>query len=176
MTTKLHNQTRAQFASSMSQSLHQSAQWDGVDRREIAQRRTYSVKTLSRCMLSPRRFNGRRKSDRRFPVLDRFESGIGFLAIGLMILSVMDSVFTLTLIANGGTEVNPFMNWLLHINVELFVGVKMLLTGMAALLLVAMGNVLFFNRFRARTIMASALGLYCGLILYELCLLSLIYV
>ncbi len=159
---------------SVNPSVNQQLQWDGVNRRENEERRTYSLKTLTRAFSSPRRFNGRRSSDRRFPVLDRFESGVGFLAIGLMILSVMDSIFTLTLIANGGTEVNPFMNWLLQINVALFVGVKMFLTAIAAILLVAMGNVLVFRRFRARSILAGAVGLYCGLIVYELGLLSLL--
>lgn len=149
-------------------------QWDGVDRRESEERRTYSMRTLSQCLFSPRRFNGRRSSDRRFPVLDRFESGLAFLAIGLMMLSIMDSVFTLTLISHGGTEVNPVMNWLLQQSVVAFVGVKMLLTAIPALILVAMGNVLVFGRFRPRSILAGALGLYCGLIVYELGLLSLI--
>lgn len=150
------------------------APWDGINRREIEERREYSMRTLSQCLLSPRRFNGRRSADRRFPVLDRFESGLAFLAIGLMILSVMDSVFTLTLISHGGTEVNPFMNWLLQQSIFAFVGVKMLLTAIPAVMLVATGNVLVFGRFRARTILAAALGMYCGLIVYELGLLSLI--
>lgn len=149
-------------------------QWDGVNRRENEERRRYSLKTLSRCLISPRRFNGRRSSDRRFPVLDKFDSGVGFFAVGLMMLSVMDAIFTLTLIANGGSEVNPIMDWMLQINVVVFVSVKMFLTGIAAVLLVAMNNVLVFKRFRARSILAAAVGLYCGLIVYELGLLSLI--
>lgn len=148
--------------------------WDGVERREQDERRAYSVRTLSTCLTSPRRFNGRRSADRRFPVMDRFDSGMAFLAIGLMILSIMDSVFTLTLISHGGTEVNPFMNWLLQLSVSAFVGVKMLLTAIPALMLVATGNLLIFGRFRARSVLAAALGMYCGLIIYELGLLSLI--
>ncbi len=151
-----------------------ASDWDGVERREQEERRSYSLRTLSQCLLSPRRFNGRRTSDRRFPVMDRFDSGMAFLAIGLMILSIMDSVFTLTLISHGGTEVNPFMNWLLHHSTFAFVGVKMLLTAIPALMLVATGNLLVFGKIRARSILAAALGLYCGLIVYELGLLSLI--
>jgi len=150
------------------------SQWNGENRREKADRRTYSLKTLYQCIRSPRRFNGRRSTDRRFAVLDRFESGLAFLAIGLVILSIMDSVFTLTLIAHGGTEVNPFMNWMLQQSISAFVGVKMLLTAIPAVLLVATGNLKVFGRFRARSILAAALGLYCGLIVYELGLLSLI--
>jgi len=149
-------------------------EWDGGDRRHQEERRNYTLSTLYQCLMSPRRFNGRRSSDRRFPVLDRFESGLAFLAIGLVILSVMDSVFTLTLISHGGTEVNPFMNWLMQKSIAAFVSVKMLLTAIPAVLLVATGNVLVFGRLRARSILAGALGLYCGLIVYELGLLSLI--
>jgi len=174
MSIKLQDNTNAHQESSMRQPTSPLTQWDGVNRRENGERRTYSLKTLSRCLVSPRRFNGRRSADRRFPVLDQFDSGVGFLAIGLMILSMMDSIFTLTLIANGGTEVNPFMNWLLQINVMAFVSVKMLLTGLSAVVLVAMSNVLVFKRFRARSILAAAIGLYCGLIVYELGLLSLL--
>jgi len=148
--------------------------WDGIERREREERRSYSVRTLSLCLLSPRRFNGRRSADRRFPVLDRFDSGMAFLAIGLMVLSVMDSVFTLTLISHGGTEVNPVMNWLLHQSIFAFVAVKMVLTAIPAVMLVATGNLLVFGRIRARSILAGALGMYCGLIVYELGLLSLI--
>lgn len=148
--------------------------WDGVNRRESEERRTYTLRTLSSCLMSPRRFNGRRSQDRRFPVIDRFDSGLAFLAIGLMMLSITDSVFTLTLLSHGGSEVNPFMNWLLQQSIAAFVGVKMLLTAVPALLLVATGNLLVFGRFRARSILAGALGLYCGLIVYELGLLSLI--
>jgi len=88
--------------------------------------------------------------------------------------SSQHSVFTLTLIAHGGTEVNPFMNWMLQQSISAFVGVKMLLTAIPAVLLVATGNLKVFGRFRARSILAAALGLYCGLIVYELGLLSLI--
>lgn len=150
------------------------AAWDGTERRESEDRRSFNMSTLHQCLLSPRRFNGRRSSDRRFPVLDRFDSGLAFLAIGLMMLSILDSVFTLTIIANGGTEANPIMDWFLQQSVAAFVGVKMLLTASAALMLVATGNLLVFGRFRARSILAAALGLYCGLIVYELGILSLI--
>jgi len=149
-------------------------QWSGEERRKSAERRNYSLKTLYQCLLAPRRFNGRRSEDRRFPVMDRFESGLAFLAIGLVVLSILDSVFTLTLIAHGGEEINPFMNWFLQRSVAAFVAVKMALTAIPALILVATGNLLVFKRVRAHSLLAGLLGLYCGLIVYELGLLSLI--
>lgn len=115
---------------------------------------------------------GRRSVDRRYAVLDRFDSGVVTLAILLMVLSVMDSVFTLTLISRGGTEVNPFMNAILQHSVWAFTGVKMLLTGIPAIVLVATGNLMLFKRWRARSVLAALTGLYLGLICYELALLS----
>lgn len=115
---------------------------------------------------------GRRSTDRRYAVLDRFDSGMVTLAILLMVLSVMDSVFTLTLISRGGSEVNPVMNALLQYSVWAFMAVKMLLTAVPAIILVATGNLLLFKRWRARSILAALVGLYLGLICYELALLS----
>lgn len=129
--------------------------------------------TLWRCVRSPRRMQGRRSADRPYAMLDRFDSGMMMLAVALMLLSVADSVFTLTLIARGGSEVNPFMNALLQHSVWTFAGIKFLLTAVPAILLVAVGNLRLFNRWRARSILSALVGLYLGLICYELLLLSL---
>ena len=146
---------------------------DRIERRQVQDRRAYSMGTLMQCFSAPRRMTGRRTTDRRYPMLDRFDSGVVALAILLMCLSIADSMFTLTLISRGGTEVNPFMNALLQHSVWAFTAVKMLLTAVPATILVATGNLLLFNRWRARSILAALVGLYLGLITYELVLLSL---
>ena len=143
-----------------------------TERRAGIDRRDYSLSTLKMCTVAPRRMQGRRSADRKYAVLDRFDSGIVTLAILLMILSIMDSVFTLTLLSRGGSEVNPVMNALLHHSVWAFTGVKMLLTAVPAIILVATGNLLFMARFRARSILSALVGCYLGLIAYELILLS----
>lgn len=143
-----------------------------VDRRRQIDRRDYSLRTLRQCMASPRRMTGRRSADRRYPMLDRFDSGMMALAVILMALSVLDSVFTLTLISRGGSEVNPVMNALLQHSVWAFTAVKMLLTGIPSVILVATGNLMLFKRWRARSVLAALVGLYIGLIAYELALLS----
>lgn len=142
------------------------------ERRSDIDRRVYTISTLKNCAVAPRRMHGRRKGDRRYAILDRFDSGVVTLALALMILSIMDSVFTLTLISRGGSEVNPFMNMLLNHSLWAFTGFKMLLTGIPAIVLVATGNLLLFSRYRARSILAAFVGLYLGLICYELALLS----
>lgn len=146
--------------------------WNGLERRLRQDRRAYSLATLCKSARQPRRMAGRRSVDRRYPLLDRFDSGMVTMAILLMLLSITDSVFTLTLIARGGTEVNPFMNALLQHSVWAFTAVKMLLTAVPAIILVATGNLMLFKRWRARSILAAMVGLYLGLIGYELVLLS----
>jgi hypothetical protein len=116
--------------------------------------------------------DARRTPDRKYPIMDRLDGGAVVLAIALMILSVMDSFFTLTIISHGGSEVNPAMNVLLEKSVTVFIIAKMLLTAIPALILVATANMVILNRLRARSLLAMMVGLYAGLICYELLLLS----
>jgi len=101
-----------------------------------------------------------------------YDSGLCMMAVLLVLLSITDSVFTLTLIARGGSEVNPFMNYMLQQSVGLFMVVKMALTAIPAIVLVASNNMLVFNKIRARSLLAAMVGLYAGLIVYEIGLLS----
>lgn len=151
----------------------QSAAGHGAERRVSVDRREYTLASLWQAIVHPRRMAGRRREDRRFAVLDRFDSGLLALATLLMGLSVLDAGFTLTLLARGGSELNPVMNWLLNYSIWAFTGVKMLLTGIPAVILAATGNLKLFGRFRARSMLAALVGVYGGLIVYELALLSL---
>ncbi len=145
--------------------------WDGVEKRTDQNRRQYNLLSLWKAFSAPRRFEGRRREDRRFATLDRYDSGLCTLAILLVLLSITDSVFTLTLIARGGTEANPFMNYMLQQGIGVFMIVKMLLTAIPAVVLVATHNLVLFKRIRARSILAAMVGMYTGLIVYEIGLL-----
>lgn len=149
------------------------SEFEGVERRHSPERRRYSLASMRAALLHPRRMRGRRRADRRFPILDRFESGVFTMAVLLMCLSVLDSIFTLTLISRGSSEVNPFMNWLLGYSVWLFVACKMLLTAIPSVVLVATGNLLVFGRLRVRSVLGTLVGVYGALILYEIILLTL---
>jgi len=149
--------------------------WNGINSRfDVAERRDYSLETLKSQILSPRRMIGRRSEDRKFPVLDQFDSGLFTLAMSLLCLSIMDSMFTLQILAHGGTEVNPFMNAMLQINLWAFMATKMILTAVPAVLLVATANLKVFGFIRCRSVLAIAVGGYTALIMYELALLSMV--
>lgn len=144
-----------------------------VNRRQ-QQRRSYSCETMTATFLNPRRATGRRQEDRRYPVLDTPDSSAVALAVLLVVLSCMDAMFTLTLIKAGGSELNPVMDFFLQKSVTLFLLAKLVLTAIPALVLVAAGNVVLFKKFRARTALAALVGIYCGVIVYELGLLTLL--
>lgn len=141
-------------------------------RLEAPGRREYTLTTFWHSVRAPRRISGRRSGDRRYTVMDRVEPGVAILAIALMTMSLLDSVFTLTLLAHGGKELNPFMDILIQTSTSLFTSTKMAMTAIPAIILVATANLLVFNRIRARTFLAAMVGVYAGLMVYHLILLS----
>lgn len=143
------------------------------DDRVGGERRRYTLETLRTSLVAPRRMHARRAEDRRYPLLDRFESALLALALALIGLSVLDALFTLELLSRGGRELNPVMAWALDLGVAPFAVLKMALTALPAALLVATGNLALFGRLRARSVLAALVGLYGGLIVYELGLLGL---
>jgi len=143
-----------------------------TEQRSGTERREYSFSTLANCTVAPRRMQGRRRDDRNYAILDRFDAGVVTMTISLVILSIMDSLFTLTILSRGGTEVNPFMNMILQHSVWAFSSVKMLLTAVPAVLLAATGNLLMYGRIRGRTLLAVFVGAYLGLIVYEIMILT----
>ncbi len=150
-----------------------NGRYPGEQRSTTSDRRTFTLKTMYHCAVSPRRTQGRRSEDRRYANLDVFSSGSLLLVVLLTVFSVTDAIFTLTLISRGGSELNPVMNYFLSINVTVFMLVKLLLTIIPGLFLTAAGNTLFLNRIRANAILAAMVGGYAGLLIYEIGLLSL---
>jgi len=148
------------------------SEYKGAERRHNDDRRNYGLRTFWRCLMDPRRYNGRRREDRRFPLMDTFDSTAMCLAVALMILSITDAVLTLNILAAGGEEVNPVMNHMLGYGTFAFVASKMLMTALPLTALTAAGNLIVYNFVRVRTLTATLVGLYCGLIVYELIILS----
>ncbi len=145
----------------------------GVDRR-FADRREFTLQTMWHCLKNPRRSSGRRRTDNRYPLLDVFDSSAMFLAVALVTLSLCDAFFTLNILAHGGREVNPFMNYMLNFGTFAFVASKMLLTALAVVVMTAAGNLKIFGLVRVRSVIALMIGLYAGLIVYELLILAVV--
>lgn len=148
------------------------ARFPSVDRRRRSERRRFGATTLLHSVRAPRRWRGRRSDDRRFALLDRYDTGLVAMALSLMALSILDATFTLMLLEAGGSELNPVMQWALDRNLWFFAGLKMLLTAVPVVLMVATGNLLLLGRVRVRSLLGALTGAYLALIAYEILLLQ----
>ena len=148
--------------------------YTGEERRVAADRREFTLQTMWHCLKNPRRSNGRRRTDRRYPLLDVFDGSAMFLAVALITLSLCDAFFTLNILSHGGREVNPIMNYMLNYGTFAFVASKMLLTALAVVVMTAAGNLKIFRLVRVRSVIALLIGLYAGLIIYELLILAMV--
>ena len=149
-----------------------SGTYNGPERRSQQIRRNFTPDTFWHCLTKPRRFSGRRRSDRRYPLMDVFDASAMFLAVALIVLSLTDAFLTLNILAGGGREVNPVMNYMLGFGTLVFVSFKMLMTALPIAALTAAGNLIVFKYLRVRTVTAILVGMYAGLITYELLILS----
>jgi len=132
----------------------------GANRRRLLDRRAHPT-----TFLSALRFDGRRRSFRRtgeeykayVDCPSRRTVALLFTVLGA---SVLDALFTLLFIQNGGGEANPLMAVAIHSGETHFVGLKMAMTGIGAWFLAA--HQCFPLAFRGLHVLAVG---YVGLLL-----------
>jgi len=142
---------------------------EAVERRERGERREFTLGTILRGSVRARRRADRRQDDLYH--VDWHEPDLLFLSVTIVLLSVVDAFFTVTLLRHGATEANPFMDFLLAEHPRLFALVKMGLTGGGVLVLVAMARAHLFRLVRVKTILQWCLLGYVALFGYEMWLL-----
>jgi hypothetical protein len=142
---------------------------DATERRERGERREFTLGTILRGSVRARRRGDRRQDDLYH--VDWHEPDLLFLSVTIVLLSVIDAFFTVTLLRHGATEANPFMDFLLGEHPRLFAVVKMGLTGGGVLVLVAMARAHLFRLVRVKTILQWCLLGYVVLFGYEMWLL-----
>lgn len=114
---------------------------------------------------------GRRANDAEGHYLSWYESPLLYATIATLLLCGADAILTLEILSRGGTELNWFMDVLLERNVELFAAVKMALSGVSLVILVAHANFRVF-RIRVEHLVYLIVPIYGLLVVYELFLLS----
>jgi len=78
------------------------------ERRILQDRRKQSTPALSRFTLGGQRGTFRREEDKkRGGYVDRYGSGLLFLLILVVGLNVLDALFTMMILDDGGWEINP---------------------------------------------------------------------
>ena len=139
-------------------------------KREIDRRRQ-SIKSVLYGGIKKRRRTNRRASDDQRFILDWYDSGLFMVAMGIVLMSCIDALFTLNLLRMGAEELNYFMKVLIEADVSTFLIVKLMLTCGGVLFLVA------FQRFRlggvlqVRRVLEAMCAVYSCLIVWELYLL-----
>lgn len=98
-----------------------------IDRRR-GDRRARPTSVISRFTLVGRRIRGRRRGEKQNTYVDRYTRREWTLALGILVLSLLDLVLTLQYLDLGGEEANPIMRWALDSGRETFAVAKIALT------------------------------------------------
>lgn len=139
-----------------------------AERRSGFDRRNHSIKTAWHA-LHGRRSLGRRQKDNINSYVDRYEPRYLFAFLTIIGLCCIDAFFTLTLIETGKAyEANPVMLHAIEQGTTYFLTMKLLLTGAALLILLALKNFYVFKLIKVSYILYCALFIYAVLIKYEL--------
>ena len=142
------------------------------ERRSGAERRRLNVAAYWRGALNPRRRFGRREGDRVYPIVDWHSPRVLALVLLILGLSGFDGVLTVMLLSHGANEVNPLMALFVPHNLGWFAVVKLGLTSLGAVVLVACARMTLFRLFRGEVLLYFVVACYVALVTYELHLLK----
>ena len=135
-----------------------------AERRAGFDRRGDGTRFVSRYWLIGRRKRGRRVGEAQNLYVDRYSKAEWVLVIGILVLSVLDMVFTILHLKAGGTEANPVMAWALEWGGQrAFEIVKLASTFLGLFVL------LVHVRFRrVKTLLAFAFAVYASVFVFHL--------
>ena len=143
------------------------------DRRHRSDRRGRVWWSVCYGSFKPRRRTPPRRLDEsRFHSLDWYSAHLLAVSIGILLLSVADAFFTLTLLQGGAAEVNPIMAMLIYRNVAVFAAMKMGFTSASIVLMVVLARHRFMRLVQVSWVLYMALLAYASLIAYELWMLK----
>jgi hypothetical protein len=146
------------------------------NRRDNSERRQAPTGPWDALRFCGRRQQVRRVSERSGPFfVERFDAITLAVVVGVLILTILDGVLTIELLDKSSEEVNPVMRFLLGLGGghRPFLLGKYILTAVGLPFLVVFKNwPLFGTRFRAGFLLPLFLGLYLGLLVYQVHLLD----
>lgn len=143
-----------------------------AERRSGRERRKRNLKAYMYGGLFPRRVGGRRAEDLIYPIVDWHAPRVLAVVLAILGLCVMDAVLTVILMQHGAIEANPFMALFVPHELYWFATVKLGLTAVGLLVLVACSRMKLMRRIPAELVLYGVLIAYTALIAYELRLLS----
>jgi hypothetical protein len=145
----------------------------GEERRRCQDRREEEIPIFSKYWLTGRRGSFRREEDRLiYDKLDRHSAKTLAIILTIIMLSILDAIFTLKLMNEGATELNPIMAYYLNLGPMVFFGVKYSLTCASVLLVFFNQHVYIFkNRVQMKVLYLVLIIPYALVVQWELYLL-----
>ena len=138
-----------------------------VDRRNAVDRRDGPWRAFLYGNFRPRRRRSRRQADAHYFWFDWHEPRILYLALGILLLSCTDALFTLNLLHAGASEANPVMASMLAMGLDNFILGKIGITSCSVVVLVTMARRSFVGTFSVEHLLQTILAGYLLLICYE---------
>ena len=138
-----------------------------IERRDRRDRRQPSIKGFVYGLFRARRRGPRRAENYLDHYSDWYDVKLLVLSLGLLLLSCLDAAMTMKLLSLGAVEINPIMDKLLLHGANYFIGVKIAVTALCIIVLVAHNRLKVFNLIRVDIILITAVFIYLGLVTYE---------
>jgi hypothetical protein len=143
------------------------------ERRDRADRRRRVWWSVCYGSFNPRRrAPPRRLDESRFHSRDWHSAPLLAVAVSILLLSVADAFLTLVLLQGGAAEVNPIMEALIYSSVAAFATLKMALTSIGIILMVALAHYRFMRLLRVEWVLYGVLIAYASLVGYEVWMLK----
>ena len=141
-----------------------------LDRRSGRDRRNRSTFDVIKPLVSGKRAQARRRSDRNVVVyFDRYSPASLWFVVIILILSVVDALLTMMLIRNGAVELNPVMAYYLDIGPQVFLAVKYALTSLSVFILLVYGSVAFRGaQIHIRSVFPLIITAFVSVVVWEI--------
>lgn len=146
-----------------------------TERRHAVNRRVGVCRAFLYGNFHPRRRFSQRAADKHRFLFDWHEPRILYLALGILLLSCTDALFTLNLLNAGATEANAIMASVLDQGVERFVAFKISITAISVIILVTAARRNFFRSFNVEHLLQVVCAGYILLICYEVYLFRFVF-
>ena len=139
------------------------------ERREHVDRRRRVWWSVVYGNFNPRRRAPPRRLDQsHYHSVDWHSPHLLAVAIGILLLSVVDAFMTLILLQGGADEINPIMALVVYRNVAVFAALKMALTSFGVVFMVFLARYRFMRRLPVGWVLYGVLIAYTSLIGYEI--------
>jgi hypothetical protein len=143
-----------------------------LERRSGLERRRQSWHAYWHGARTPRRRAGRRATDALYTIVDWHSPRVFAWVMAILMLCVSDGVLTIFLISHGAIELNPLMALFVPHQLGWFVAIKLGLTSLGMIVLVACSQMKLFRAIRGELLLGAIFVAYLMLVIYELQLMN----